>query len=142
MNSIIDQQQEFRYDGIVLDQVWVRKRIAEQCAYCVEVWASNRTAERKQELVDSALGIMHNWLKMYPELTWLCVALVGGMLVQMAAINQQPKPLPNYINGGVVAVLGEGKEVVQHSVAIAYNKADLHGDIHAPGCFKIAKMLN
>lgn len=113
-NSIIDQQQELRYDGVVLDREWVKERIREQFAYIVEIYKSARTVERKKELFDSALGVVTNFAMSFPDIK---MATYVYLMTTWALFEiQKPRPLPSFELGGI-PMLGE-ENIFIHDVKL------------------------
>jgi hypothetical protein len=83
-----------------MDLEHYKKRVADQYAYCLDVIASDRTHERKGELLESAFGVIARLIKECPEVT-VFTALVGvNYAVQLRMILIRPKP--SFEPGGVV----------------------------------------
>lgn len=128
MNSIIDQQKEFTYGSTVLDREWVQKRIGEQFVYILEIYSSDRTVERKMELIGSAFGIIKQYMEVYEDFPMAMVVayMAANAVSQMRMLGIKPRP---YFKMG-------GDNVQEITVSVPYNRLDSSGDVHAPGCFK------
>lgn len=107
-NSIIDNQTEMQANYFVVDEKFMRKRVAEQIEYMEEIVRSSRHKDRKVELLTSSQAVLLNLLLSYYGT--LCGAVMFTIIMAQVHLSLS-KPVPSFHPGGIVpsnfAMVGE-----------------------------------
>lgn len=81
-----------------------KQRIADQFIYCLEIAASERTIERKKELMESAFGVIARIVSEAnnTEVTFFTAFHSFSYIAQLRMITSRPKPKHSFAPGGVM----------------------------------------